>query len=92
MEQHQRRETDKFSYTLTRWAGLVLSLGAVGGAVLWAGGLFFQTKDNAAVCEEKVQAQIQTVEKAQVESDKTMIEMRTDIKYIRKAIDDLAGR
>ena len=88
----QRRQTDKISYTMTRWAGLVVSLGALGGAILWAGSLFFQTTDKAQICEARIQYQIQTVEKAQVESDKTMIEMRTDIKYIRKAIDDLAGR
>lgn len=83
------RETDKFSYKLTQAAGLITAVSIIGGAILYVGSMFFQSIDAAQIVETKHTIQIRELELKQNQVDNTLIEYRTDIKYIKEALTEL---
>ena len=92
METLQRRESDKVFYKFKTISGMVTAIGIIGTAILFVGSLFFQTTKEAKACEQRATAKIETVEKNQSTIREDVVEIKTDIKYIREGIRELKKR
>jgi uncharacterized membrane protein len=74
---------------LTSVAGIVSATGVIGAAILYIGSLFFMTKPEAEKEHEKIKVEVQAVAKDQVEMKGAMIEIKTDLKFVRTDLRDI---
>lgn len=85
----RERETDKISYKITQIAGIITAIGIIGSVILYIGSMFFQTIKNAEATENKFNQKILAIETQQTETDKNIVELKTDVKYIREGITEI---
>lgn len=82
---YKRRKEDGLSYRIKYLGLLAASLLSIGALILGVGNVFWQTKSDAAACERRLDT-------ANNEQDKTLVEMKTDLKYIKEGITELKER
>jgi hypothetical protein len=75
-----RRKEDTMKYQLSYLAKMIGALAVLGGAYFWLGSTKFQTKDEAALQDQKIQQAV--IDNTEVKTEIRYI--RDDVKYIRE--------
>ena len=88
----RRRESDRLGNRIKEISAIVSAIGIIGGAIIFITSMFFQTTKEAQACETRFSERFKELEVRQNEADNTLVELKTDVKYIREGITDLRAR
>jgi hypothetical protein len=58
MTEFSRRKEDTARFQITHLVKIITTCAVIGGAFFWLGGTKWQTREEATVCHERLQAQI----------------------------------
>ena len=83
------RKEDKFPYKLIQYSTIIGSVGAIGAAIIYVGSFYFAPISRIKAIESQQQDKFKEIEQKQAKTDETIVEMKTDLKWIKEGISEI---
>jgi flagellar basal body-associated protein FliL len=84
-QDNKRRYTDQPAYIRKVGGMSIITVAATIAAVAAVGNMFWQSKDKAQECQQQLEVRITSTEK-------DMVEIKTDLKYLIRSMDEIKNK